>query len=216
MDALGQLLEARLGNGAVTNYVYDTLMHRIERIVTTKNLQNFTYGYDNFGNLASQKDNRKNMEETFTYDGMNRLTGVTLKCPSGQDLVCSVTYDALGRMTSRQAVTAENGMPQVTSVFSQPVFDPAKVHALTSATTTEGMFPATSQIITYTGFDKVAKMKQGNDSLCYTYGYDRLRILMEEHVGGLTRTKQYWGACEYVTESDGNVEQQLSYDASEN
>ena len=205
MDALGQLLEARLGNGAVTNYVYDTLMHRIERIVTTKNLQNFTYGYDNFGNLASQKDNRKNMEETFTYDGMNRLTGVTLKCPSGQDLVCSVTYDALGRMTSRQAVTAENGMPQVTSVFSQPVFDPAKVHALTSATTTEGMFPATSQIITYTGFDKVAKMKQGNDSLCYTYGYDRQRILMEEHVGGLTRTKQYWGACEYVTESDGNT-----------
>ncbi len=43
-----------------------------------------------------------------------------------------------------------------------------------------------------------------DDSLCYTYGYDRQRILMEEHVGGLTRTKQYWGACEYVTESDGS------------
>lgn len=45
------------------------------------------------------------MEETFTYDDMNRLTGITLKRPSGQDLQCSVTYDALGRMTSRQAVT---------------------------------------------------------------------------------------------------------------
>ena len=205
MDASGQLLEARMGNGAVTNYVYDTLMHRLERIVTTKNLQNLTYGYDNFGNLASRKDNIKNMEETFTYDGMNRLTGVTLKRPSGQDLVCSVTYDALGRMTSRQAVTAENGAPQVTSVFSDAVYNTtAKPHAMDAATTAEGVFPATPQAVTYTGFDKAAKVKQGNDSICYAYGYDRQRILMEEHVCGLTRTKQYWGACEYVTESDGS------------
>lgn len=62
----------------------------------------------------------RNLEETFTYDsqnrltgvwlgsartgasaydGMNRLTGVALKRPSGQDLHCAVTYDALGRMT---------------------------------------------------------------------------------------------------------------------
>ena len=55
-----------------------------------------------------------------------------------------------------------------------------------------------------------------------TFTYDTLgrmtsrQAVTAEHVGGLTRTKQYWGACEYVTESDGNVEQQLSYDASEN
>ena len=146
----------------------------------------------------------KNLKETFTY-GMNRLTGVTLKRPSGQDLVCSVTYDALGRMTSRQAVTAENGVPQVTSVFSDAVYNTtAKPHAMDAATTAEGVFPATPQAVTYTGFDKVGKVKQGNDSLCYAYGYDRQRILMEEHVGSLTRTKQYWGACEYVTESDGS------------
>ena len=34
-----------------------------------------THHYDNFGNLASRKDNKKNLEETFTYDDMNRLTG---------------------------------------------------------------------------------------------------------------------------------------------
>ena len=145
------------------------------------------------------------MEETFTYDGMNRLTGVTLKRPSGQDLHCAVTYDALGRMTSRQAVTAVNGTPQVTSVFSQPVFDATKVHALASATTTAELFPSDDQAVTYTGFDKVGKVVQGDDSVCFAYGHDRQRILMEEHVGGLTRAKQYWGACEYVTESDGGT-----------
>ena len=37
-------------------------------------LQNLSYGYDIFGNLASRKDNLRNLEETFRYDKMNRLT----------------------------------------------------------------------------------------------------------------------------------------------
>ena len=93
----------------------------------------------------------------------------------------------------------------ITTVFSQPVFDNTKVHALASATTTAELFPSEAQTVTYTGFDKVGKVKQGNDSLCYTYGYDRQRILMEEHVGTNARTKHYVGACEYVTETNGNT-----------
>ena len=206
MDAQGRLLEARLGNGAVTRHAYDTVMHRLENIFTTKNLQNLTYSYDKFGNLATRKDNRTRMEERFEYDDMDRLTGITLKRPSGQDLHCAVTYDALGRMTSRQAVTAANGMPQVTTVFSDAVFNTtAKPHAMDAAATVAGVFPADAQAVTYTGFDKVGKVKQGTDSICYAYGYDRQRILMEEHVGTNARTKQYWGDCEYVTESDGNT-----------
>ena len=59
------------------------------------------------------------------------------------------------------------------------------------------------EIFIHTGFDKVALVKQGNDSICYTYGYDHQRIFMEEHVGSITRTKRYVGSCEYVTERDG-------------
>ena len=36
------------------------------------------------------------MEETFTYDGMDRLTGITLKRRGQEDLSCSVAYDAWG------------------------------------------------------------------------------------------------------------------------
>ena len=143
------------------------------------------------------------MEETFTYDDMNRLTGITLKRPSGQDLHCAATYDAFGRMTSKEAVTKVNNVPQVTTIFSLPVFDNTKVHALSQAQTAEGVFPSTDQTVTYTGFDKVSKVKQGNDSICYSYGYDRQRISMEEHVGNTLRTKRYVGNCEYVTETTG-------------
>ena len=136
---------------------------------------------------------------------MNRLTGITLKRASGQNLYCSMTYDALGRMTSRQAVTAVNGSPKVTSVFSRISFHATKTHALTLATTSSGMFPSTPQTVTYTSFDKVSMVKQGNDSLCYTYGYDHRRILMEEHAGVSLHTKRYVGNCEYVTDANGNI-----------
>ena len=147
----------------------------------------------------------KNLTERFQYDSQNRLTGITLKRSSGQDLHCGVSYDALGRMTSKQAVTAVNGTPQVSSVFSQPAFDATKVHALASAQSMSDLFPTTAQTVTYTGFDKVSKVKQGNDSICYTYGYDHQRIFMEEHIGNNVRTKRYVGNCEYVTETTGNA-----------
>ena len=83
----------------------------------------------------------RNLQETFTYDDINRLTGITLKRPAGLDLSCAVTYDALGRMKSKQAVTAVNGVAQVSAVFSQPVFDASKVHAVSSAQSMSDLFP---------------------------------------------------------------------------
>lgn len=123
----------------------------------------------------------RNLEETFGYNSQNRLTGVWLNLTQ----TGSSAYDSYGRMTTKTA----NGQ----AVFSNVSFSSEKPHALTSATTAEGVFPSAAQTVTYTGFDKVSKVKQGNDSICYSYGYDRQRILMEERVGSLTRTKQYWG-----------------------
>ena len=153
----------------------------------------------------------KNLKETFTYDDMNRLTGITLKRSSGQELHCGVSYDALGRMTSRQSVTTGNSGPQVSTVFSQPAFDTTKVHAVSSVQSTSDVFPAAAQNITYTSFEKANKIKLGNDSICYAYGYDQQRIRMEEHIGSNIRTKQYVGSCEYVMETGTSGTKTLTY-----
>ena len=108
------------------------------------------------------------MKESFTYDGMDRLTGITLTRRTWQDLHCSVSYDALGRMTSRQASPS---------------------------------FPSEGMEVTYTGFDKVGRIRQSGDSLRYTYGFDRRRARMEEWRGSLRREKLYVGSCERVTET---------------
>ena len=142
---------------------------------------------------------------------MNRLTGITLSRPAGQDLACAVTYDALGRMTSKQAVTAVNGVAQVSAVFSQPVFNATKVHAVSSAQSMSDMFPTGTQNVTYTSFDKANKIKLGMDSICYTYGYDQQRIGMEEYLGSSVRTKQYVGSCEYITETGTSGTKTLTY-----
>ena len=65
--------------------------------------------------------------------------------------------------------------------------------------------------VTYTSFDKVNKVKQGSDSLCYTYGYDQQRIGMEEYIGSSVRTKQYVGSCEYITETGTSGTKTLTY-----
>lgn len=113
----------------------------------------------------------KNLEEIFQYDSQNRLTEVRL----GTTQTGASAYDSYGRMTSKSA----GGQ----AVFSSAVYSTtAKPHAMDAATTAEGVFPATAQTVTYTGFDKADKIKQGNDSICYTYGYDQQQISMEERM----------------------------------
>ena len=74
-------------------------------------------------------------------------------------------------------------------------------------------FPSKEHSLTYTCFDKVKTITQGNNTLEYTYGYDRQRIFMEEHANGVERTKRYVGNCEFVAVTENNVttEKTLTY-----
>ncbi len=136
----------------------------------------------------------RNLEETFTYDNQNRLTEVWLGTTKTGEFV----YDGYGRITAK---TADGQV-----LFFQAEYNTIdKPHAMVTASTPMGVFPSTKQTITYTGFDKVSKIKQGADSLCFTYGYDRQRILMDELVDNKHRTKRYVGNCEYIMETNGNV-----------
>lgn len=196
-NAFGQLVDATLGNGARTHRAYKEDMHYIDSIVTSNNLQNLSFGYDNFGNLASRRDNLRNLEETFHYDKMNRLTDIYLGNTHSH-----IVYDPLGRMTDKQA----DGQ----TVFANASFAgapvPPRPHALKSAESPDGVFPAARQDITYTSFDKVSTIAEGDNTLAYTYGYDQQRIRMVQTVGGITQSKDYVGLCEFITENVGENE----------
>jgi RHS repeat-associated protein len=213
VNAIGQPTETFQGNAIVTGYAYDDLTGRLTGIQSTRpngnaTLQHLTYDYDDFGNLLSRTDHRLNngygVTETFTYDRLDRLGSVMLNSvQKGQTL-----YDDYGRITSK---TADGQTVFTTNGNSYDMTD--KPHALKSASVPEGLFPNATLNISYTHFDKVNQITEGNNSLSYTYGYERQRIFMEEHVGSTTRTKRYVGNCEYVTETaGGNIETQwLTY-----
>ena len=110
-----------------------------------------------------------------------------------------MTYDGLGRMTSKQAIVGNNRSPQVKQVFTAQVFDATKIHAVNEATTMPGVFPEEDQDIEYTSFDKVSYIQEGDNHLSYSYGFNEQRIGMNEEVNGITRTKIYTGNCEFVT-----------------
>ncbi len=130
----------------------------------------------------------RNLEETFRYDDQNRLTEVRL----GTVCTGASAYDSYGRMTAKTA----GGQ----AVFSGAVYNAAgKPHAMAKAAASSSAFPEANQAVDYTGFDKVSSIKQGRDSLRYTYGYDHRRIAMTEYTGDTVRSKRYVGACEQVT-----------------
>ena len=103
-------------------------------------MQNLSYGYDKFGNLASRKDNLRNLEETFHYDKMNRLTDIYLGTTHSQ-----IVYDPLGRMTDKQT---DGETVFANAAFAAAQGQPAQPHAMKSAETVEGVFPSATQEIT--------------------------------------------------------------------
>ena len=125
---------------------------------------------------------------------MNRLTDIYLGTTHSQ-----IVYDPLGRMTDKQA---DGQTVFANAAFAAAQGQPSRPHAMTSSETVEGVFPTASQIVTYTGFDKVKAIAEGGNTLEYTYGYDKQRIGVVDTVDGVSRRKAYADLCEFVTVTD--------------
>ena len=100
------------------------LSNFLKSIVTTKNLQSLAYDYDKFGNLAARKDIKARMEESFTYDGMDRQR-------VAQTLYHGAATRSKRYFTPLYETVTENGVTK-------------KLHYLSSATGLFAIFVATS------------------------------------------------------------------------
>jgi len=102
-DANGRVTTQVLGNGVVTNRVFEGLFGRIESIQSTQGsylIQDSAYGFDTLGNLTSREfassNGSRDVFETFTYDAMNRLNTAD---SSAYNQMKSYDYDAIGNIT---------------------------------------------------------------------------------------------------------------------
>ena len=195
-NAYGQVTRYSMGNGVTAKRQYDPLTGCLTEIVSSKEndiLQDLSYVFDKNANLASRKDNLRNMEERFLYDRLNRLTGVV----EGNDTTGVFAYDNYGRMTMKYLHGA--------TVFDNTSFEAdGRPHALERAR----MYNAPpEQTLAYTSFDKLCTIDQDDPAprvhryLRYDYGYEHQRIRVTEAVSTDTVVKDYVGNCEFFRQN---------------
>ena len=196
-NAAGQITEYQLGNYITSGRGYQPETGRLTSIYSNTGntvLQNLGHQYDDFGNLTLRYDKTRELSEAFGYDNLDRLDSIAL---NGQ-VISRITYDALGRMTGKQA----DGH----NVFSAAQYDyvgpdnQLRPHAISSATVTGNPFQTDQLNVDYSMFDKVLSIARTPNPYCFDYGYDHQRIRMHD---GANYEKIYVGGCEFVSSTTG-------------
>ncbi|HEY1774505.1 MAG TPA: SpvB/TcaC N-terminal domain-containing protein [Gammaproteobacteria bacterium] len=111
VDAFGHILAYEDGNTVSTVTAYDQATGAVLGIGTglsgSTSIQQLAYSWDGFGNLISRCDANKGLTETFTYDGLDRIstsavnTGATACSGGTTGPAMSLTYDAIGNIQTR-------------------------------------------------------------------------------------------------------------------
>jgi RHS repeat-associated protein len=105
-NAAGQYTRDLLGNGLSTRRVFDPLTRHVKEVKTgagaASDVQNLSYQWDLLGNLTKRSNLNRKLEESLTYDALNRLTSAAI--PGRTPL--TYAYDAIGNITSKSDVGA--------------------------------------------------------------------------------------------------------------
>jgi len=136
-DEFGQRAFLLVGNGADTAYAYNPLNRRLSRL-TAGDFQDLNYDYDLVGNITAlsnkvpvpaASDMGGPVDQTFTYDGLYRLTQATgewrFSPNKRNDYSLSLAYDTIHnitRKTQSNAITTPGGatVPQKTTTYDFP------------------------------------------------------------------------------------------------
>lgn len=192
----GTVIDYLLGNGVVTNILYDPAACLIKNIYThdeKKNVQNLEYEYDDWGNMLSRCQLvGAGLCEEFEYDGFDRLVSVKL---NGKN-ISRMNYDYQGNIVEKKEGNVK--------VLYSTLYDKSKPNAIIQAKTDDSkMFMGFSRDVKFSGFDNLISVKQGDDMMEIEYGNDNGRIYVNSLVDGKNKSKIYVGDCEFV-EEDGH------------
>jgi RHS repeat-associated protein len=137
-------------------------------------VQNFTYSFDTAkGNLTNRKDNTRGIQENFTYDNLNRLTGYAGK---------TAAFDAKGNITQKSDV----GPTFHYNIAGKP-------YAISGVTTSGNTaIPLRNQTITYTSFSRPQTISENNYTASFVYNGAGGRVRMELKQGTAVQLKRYY------------------------
>ena len=175
-NSLGQTTSVSSGPlTRTTAYASNGLLTGIAVANGNSTLQNFGYSFDGTkGNLTWRKDVDRNLQENFSYDGMNRLIY------NGN---VYTTYDDKGNITYQ-------GESYTTMQYN----DTNKPYAVTGMSSTQSLLPTATQSVTYNVQGRPLSIAESNKSATFAYDVDGNRCQMSLY-NGTTRllTRYYAG-----------------------
>ena len=210
-NAAGQITQETDGNGVVTNNTYDPAVDTLTATQagagsTPTGVANFTYTYDNAGNLVQRQDLNENLTENFQYDNLYRLTTDSLTVGSTTTSV-NLTYDMVGNITSKSDV----GIYRYGGSYggSGPATGPHQIASITCATGAScasldnvntnytydldgNTLAGNGYTFTWTSYDLANTIKKGNTTFAYAYDADHNRVSQVRSIsGGATTSTEF-------------------------
>ncbi|QAT86345.1 Rhs family-like protein [Corallococcus coralloides] len=204
-NALGQLTSESLGNGVVTQRLYDS-MGRLRFIDSQKGtvpLQQLAYEYQPNGNVRSRHDRLARTTEDFHYDGLDRLTewNIVQNC---RNTIQSYSYDDLGNLLGWTSTLGASESETFTYGAG-----PAGPHALTGSQAGSYGYDASGnqtsapgRTVEFTGFHLPSRIMDGQQSVSYRYSANNARTVkrhsdgtMTTYVGGLYEERREPGGA---------------------
>ncbi|WP_315774135.1 MULTISPECIES: RHS repeat-associated core domain-containing protein [unclassified Bradyrhizobium] len=178
LDAELRITQDTAGNGLTTTRSFDALTGRLTGVSTGSGggVQNFSYTYDRRGNPLSRSDANTNLNETFTYDALSRLTSSSVNL-TPTPLSKTFTYDPIGNLLTKSDV----------GTYSYPAAGSAKPHAVMSVSggsisttfTYDANGNQTSGLgrsLVYTSYNKPSSITQGTRTISFLDDTDHQRF----------------------------------------
>jgi RHS repeat-associated protein len=195
----GAISGGTIGNGLTYDRVVSPVTGRVRAVVsgigTGTHAQHHTYNYDALGQVVQRGDLVLGRNETFAYDGLNRLTQWQLQAIAGSGgtgvppvvpKTVTQTYNALGNIVSKSDYGVYSytgtGPHAVTSVYDA-------ANNLTRSYTYDAngnMLSGAGRELEWTVFNQVETITQGALSTQFRFGAGRERVVQEHSDGTKT------------------------------
>ena len=218
-DASGRLIDEVYGNGITSEYTYNTsngLMTRQRTgLLSVQDIRHLAYQYDNLNNIIQRLDLVNNAQESFTYDGLDRLqTSQVTSQLQGNVYSKAITYayDTLGNITHKSDIGDYH--------YGTGMSNGAGPHAVIAAGSNRYHYDANGNMISGAGrtiqwssFNKPVKITREGNTIGFTYAPDRSRYLKTGSDGSKTL---YLGKMyELTTKGQAVTHRQFIYAGSE-
>ncbi len=197
-DAWGNTTEYQLGNKLLTEQEYDEYTGHLTSIKTGQSggVQNLSYHFDKYGDLEYRYDNLNNIDESFVYDDLHRLTDITLSNGGGTQRY-AIRYDELGNIISKTDVGTyhyESGRPHAVSRISNGDLAGSFSYDANGNMTSGGG----RSLVEYNTVDKPTLIRAGSQTTEFEYGFDGVRFKRLDKNGSSVKQTLYVGNVEFT------------------